>query len=461
MAPVSTDPLRGLAALTENEMSLHLAAAVLADRFLYCPALGWMEWDGQLWHRHEDREAIAVKRAIRYYIADWVAAEFARLNIQQVIAMYGFLKSTGLEKLEKMVKTVNGVTVPVDAFDADPMLLNTPGGVVDLRDGSVQPHDPALRITRVTGASYVPGATHPDWDQALLALPDDETRLWLQCYLGRGCMGSQGRVEVVPFLRGGGHNGKSIVVTSVMNALGSYAGLVSDTVLAGTAHSEAIMTLRGLRLAVIEELADGHRVNIARLKQMIGTEAMRGRHLYRSEVEWKPTHTLAVTTNYQPIIVETDFGSWRRVVQIPFPHRWPKDNGFKDRCYDGSDQQAAVLAWLVAGAAMAVPEPSEAMVEATSEWRMSVDLVAQFLDERCVRDPGGQVPRGVLLDAFNEFAVAHGSYRLSGRMFTERFREHPVAQDWGIGEVRTADARFWRGLSVRADPLNRRAGAVR
>ena len=48
----------------------------------------------------------------------------------------------------------------VDELDADPDLLNTPSGVVDLRTGDCQ-HDPALLMTKITSGSYRPGSPIP------------------------------------------------------------------------------------------------------------------------------------------------------------------------------------------------------------------------------------------------------------------------------------------------------------
>ena len=60
-----------------------------------------------------------------------------------------------------------------EAFDAHPDLLNVRNGVVDLRDGTLRPHDPDLMLTKVTMVKYVQGATHRDWEQALTAVPAD------------------------------------------------------------------------------------------------------------------------------------------------------------------------------------------------------------------------------------------------------------------------------------------------
>lgn len=62
------------------------------------------------------------------------------------------------------------LSIPADAFDANPELLCTPNGVVNLRTGKLMPHDPKYLMTKQTNAPYMPGAAHPAWDKALGAL---------------------------------------------------------------------------------------------------------------------------------------------------------------------------------------------------------------------------------------------------------------------------------------------------
>src|SRR5215212_5457981 len=76
----------------------------------------------------------------------------------------------------------------VTDLDRDLDLLNTPSGVVDLATGELLPHDPALFMTKITGAEYRPGFTHPDWDTALEAVPAD-IQDWYQLRLGQAITG--------------------------------------------------------------------------------------------------------------------------------------------------------------------------------------------------------------------------------------------------------------------------------
>jgi hypothetical protein len=80
--------------------------------------------------------------------------------------------------------------------------------------------------------------------------------------------------------------------------------------------------------------------------------------------------------------------------------------------------------------------------------------VAQFLDECCVKKAEGRVTRQVLLDRFNEFAESQGNRRLTGRVFTERFRSHKIVLDWNIEETKVAGERQWAGLALITPHLN-------
>ena len=90
--------------------------------------------------------------------------------------------------------------VKTEEFDAHPDLLNVNNGVVDLRDGTLRPHDPALRFTKLCPTDYIPGATHADWTKALQALPNIEVVDWLQVRFGQSITGypTPDDVMVVP-----------------------------------------------------------------------------------------------------------------------------------------------------------------------------------------------------------------------------------------------------------------------
>jgi putative DNA primase/helicase len=54
--------------------------------------------------------------------------------------------------VERLLRTDQSIVVLPEQLDADPWLLNTVSGIVDLRTGSVRPHDPQALCTKITNA---------------------------------------------------------------------------------------------------------------------------------------------------------------------------------------------------------------------------------------------------------------------------------------------------------------------
>ena len=113
----------------------------------------------------------------------------------------------------------------------------------------------------------------------------------MQVRFGQAATGHMAPDDIMPVLRGGGANGKSTIVKAVHKALGDHAVIVSDRVLQGHPgdHPTELMTLRGARLALAEELPEGKHLNIKRLKDTVGTSPITAREpdpVLRTRVVW-------------------------------------------------------------------------------------------------------------------------------------------------------------------------------
>ncbi len=139
-----------------------------------------------------------------------------------------------------------------------------------------------------------------------------------------------------------------------------------------------------------------------KLKKYVGTERITARRMRQDPVSFRPSHTMVVTTNYRPVVTDTDHGTWRRLRMVPFSKTYgrdglPVDRGLRSRLMDGQAQQEAVLAWLVEGArlwlaaGLELPEQSRAIKEATQAWRESTDLIYAFASDRLVDAAGEYV----------------------------------------------------------------------
>src|SRR5262249_42137151 len=142
---------------------------VYGDRLRYCPEWRWwLVWDGKRWGRDVTGQS-----------ARWMKS-IARRITADALAIAGDAERRAALRNAKRAESAGGiagaltlagteieVVVTPDDLDADPFLLNCRNGVLDLRTGQLGPHDPALLLTKITGAAYQPGAAGAEFDRFL------------------------------------------------------------------------------------------------------------------------------------------------------------------------------------------------------------------------------------------------------------------------------------------------------
>ena len=181
-------------------------------------------------------------------------------------------------------------------------------------------------MTKITGGSYRARFTHPDWEKALEALPEPE-RDWLQRRIGQAITGHRTPDGVLPVLQGSGENGKSAITTDGVVPAG-WLRLNGEPEAAqfskGSEHSTEQAELRGERLLIAEELTEGRSIDVTALKQIQDVGTITARYVHKDNITFKASHSLFTTTNYAPIVNETDHGTWRRVGAAEVPLHLPQ-----------------------------------------------------------------------------------------------------------------------------------------
>ena len=442
--PPAPPPMATGGRLDDTHMSVAVAGQ-LAGRYLWSAGRGWMRSDGRYWEAvAEPVVAETVKQELLAFFLAEVAAGADDDRIKRVVGLLSAHRIYAILRLTKGVMAVDD-----SDWDTHPDLLNVANGVVDLRDGSLLPHDPGYMFTKLCPTEYRKGATHSDWTEALEAAPAD-VRDWLQIRLGQGLTGHPPTDDVDVFLEGSGENGKSTIVIGMLEAVGAhYAVLVPDRVLLAQPgdHPTEKMELWGARLAILEELPEGH-LNVRRVKSISGPR-MNGRYCAKDNVSWNVTHTLFITTNHTPRVDETDHGTWRRLLRVPFPYRYrkpgepierktdrPADAGLRDRIKFGKDKQhEAVLAWLVAGAVeyyrAGFPPPPQSVLDSTRAWRGTADILLQFLDDAVWFTKDSHMIATDLLHMFNQWLQARGHTTWGDQTFAARMAQHPQVLKYG------------------------------
>lgn len=429
-----------------------IADDVLVDHCVWCKALGWLGWTGQRWATITEE---AVGEAVRQFALKRFTQALKAGKKHAVNGWHSMLNASRQRAVLGLTKGI--VEETADVFDADPDVLNTPTGVVDLRTGQLQPHDPDLLITKVTRGAYRPGYIHPDWDQALSVLPED-IRAWVQVRVGQAITGHPTPDGVIPILQGGGENGKSALTTDgVVPALGDYATPASPKLIAATKgeHSTERADLRGQRFLIAEELTEDRALNVTAIKQITDVNVIKARYVFKDNFTFTASHSLFVTTNYIPVVNETDHGTWRRLALVVFPFTFRKahepltsptdrrgDPDLKGRIHAGAGgQHDALVTWAVEGARRWYQSgfpPLPASVEAnTRAWRTQADRILGFWDECLHADREACILTTDLLQVFNAWLKGNGHREWSKELFHPRFKSHVETVRYHVEERRT------------------------
>jgi len=94
-----------------------------------------------------------------------------------------------------------------------------------------------------------------------------------------------------------------------------------------------------------------------------------------------------MVTNHKPVIKGTDHGIWRRIKLILFTTRIEDKNQDKELENKLKNESSGILNWLLEGKARWKHERLQApdiILNATDEYRGEMDVIGNFLKERCI-----------------------------------------------------------------------------
>jgi putative DNA primase/helicase len=141
---------------------------------LYVAQRGWLLWDGKRWH--EDSTALIfhkIRTLVRELAIDGKS--------ERRTANAGFVAG-----VERLLRADQQLVVLPEQLDANPWLLNTQSGTVDLRTGLLAPHRREDLCTCITSASLDAGQGRELFADFLEAITqgDADLRFYLQRLMG-------------------------------------------------------------------------------------------------------------------------------------------------------------------------------------------------------------------------------------------------------------------------------------
>jgi putative DNA primase/helicase len=428
-----------------------LFAALFRDRYLYCKnTQEWFEWAGHFWQRDAMNRSLAdVERLCEQYLAEYksignqiveltasttggngrgddLSQEVKKLqNIQgYILKRVGQLR--GDQRRTACLKFAHTIDLPLavkgEEFDMHPLLFPCASGVIDLEKGRCVSGSPGDYLSLSSPVAFTSiDEPAPLWEKSLLEIfnGNEDLIAYLQRLFGY-CLTGLVREKVFPILYGRtGWNGRSLIIETISYIMGDFAGSIPSEMLlsqkisrSASGPSPDIMSLKGIRMAFASEIDEGQRFNASKIKWLTGKDELTGRNPHdKYPTRFAPTHKLLVMTNIQPQAPPHDRAFWERLHMIPFNisfvNRDPQETHERRAILDLDKQvlqeASGILAWLVRGCLLYQRDglnPPREVREASDKYRRNEDILADFIDECCLLDPGATCAAAILYNRF-------------------------------------------------------------
>lgn len=384
----------------------------------YVAAWGqWLMWDEQRWRREDTLAATDLIRQVCRQSALQVDSPRTAAKLSNASTV------GGVERLVRVDRRHAGTT---DEWDADPWLLNTPGGIVNLRTGALRDHDRGQRMTKIARATPKVSAGCPTWLQFIeqVTQKDADMQDYLQRMFGYYMTGLTSE-HALFFLYGTGANGKSVFVNTLFTILGDYAANAPmDTFMEtrGDRHPTDLAGLRGSRFVGATETEQGRRWNESKIKEITGGGPVSARFMRQDFFTYVPQFKLVIAGNHKPAIRNIDEAMRRRLHLIPFTVTVPpekRDQHLQAKLLAEAD---GILAWGIEGCLLWQQyglRPPKAVMDATQDYFGDEDALGRWMEERCVRESNAKSLTSELFADWRQWGEAAGEFVGSQKRFAD------------------------------------------
>ena len=420
---------------------------------------GWYVWSDTHWKG--DCEAI---------VADAVAGYCMALS-SSALAI-GKISAVRAEKIQtsgfmggvlRILKNHTLIRADQDEWDADPFLLGTPGGTVELKTGKVRPARPQDYITKLTGVAPAAEGTPPPagWMKFLGQVTKGvaEKQKFLQQWAGIGLTGDVSEQYFVDYYGTGG-NGKSVFIGVLVRILGAYHCRADLDLFLASRHSKhptGLMDLKGARMVTCVEVEEGRAWDNRIIKTVTGGDRQKARFMGKDFVEFNPTASFTVVGDHLPNLDSVGPAMRRRVLVLEFlykPTAKERREHLADELFEA--EAAAVLRWAIDGCvdwqANGFTIPKCVRV-ATDEYFEDQDEVGAWLEADCEIDRRPKAERKrepwfTSIDTLYGSLLSHcrGVGRSAG---TKGALSNRLKQDKRLKKARTNAVRGFTGIKLK------------
>ena len=416
----------------------------------WSPGLGWMHDEGTHWKRDD--------HLIRFDLARKTARTVAMLADAKIRKPITSAKT--VNALLFLAQSDPDIVVPAAQWDNDPLMLNTPDGLVDLRTGKTHQRNRQQYLTQLCRVSPDAGQKTEHWLRFVsqVFVDDADTIEFVQRMCGY-CLSGDRREQKLFFAHGQGSNGKSTLLDILMWIMGTYALKLPTTALMASRnerHPTELAQLHGKRLAVSNELEEGSFWAEARIKELTGDETLTARFMRQDNFTFTMSHKHLIAGNHKPRLKGGDPAMARRMVLVPFLQKFEgaaKDAKLPEKL---KAEAPGIMAWTIEGArkwyadGLAIPGSVE---DASRDYMAEHDDIAMWIEECCKTDAGTHARSSDLYASFRRWKQSRGEHEPSQTVWGEKMTLVP-----GLRKVKMAGIMTLKGIDLNATEKARNQG---
>lgn len=410
------------------------------DTLRYTAIFGrWSQWMGKVWQTDDTLKTYTLARAVcREH-----AAECNQAKERKAIA-----SAKTVASVVNLARSDERHAATKDQWDANPWLLNTQDGIIDLKNCDLLSHDPEAYCTSIAAAG--PGDNCDLWYSFLHRITGGDQDLigFLQRMAGY-CLTGVTTEHAIFFLYGTGANGKSVFLSTISGILADYHRVAPIEVFMASKndrHPTELAMLRGARLVTATETEEGRHWNEAKLKALTGGDKITAHFMRQDFFEFTPQFKLVIAGNHRPSLRAVDEAIKRRMNLVPFSVTIPAEDRDPDLTEKLKAEWPGILAWMLAGCAdwqrqgLAAPL---AVRKATETYLSNEDSLTTWIEECCTRDPQAFEPQATLFKNWSSWCERGGEFIGKPRQFYERLESANCTRD------RKNSARGFYGLDLK------------
>ena len=402
----------------------------------------WVSWKGTRWQEDQILHAFDLVRVICREASVKGGNKRSKKNLTT---------AKTVAAVTSLVRSDKRIVATADQWDKDDWLLNTPGGVVDLRTGEIRKAMPEDYMTKQTAVTPDANCPTPMFKEFMVRITNNNPDLqsYLQRALGYSLTGSI-EEQILFFCYGTGNNGKSVLLGTVANILLDHHVVGDmDTFSASNndKHPAGVAKLVGSRYVTINETEQGRRWNESRIKALTGGEKQTARAMRQDFFDFMPTFKLWFSGNHKPQLRSVDVATKRRFRLIPFDVKIPDDEVDPQFAKKLNVEWPGILHWLVEGCLLWQQQGLKSpkiVLDATNAYFEAEDIFGLWVEDYCVKDPQGWASSTDLFSSWSAFCTANGHYVGSSKALSQKL------EDNGYQKHRTSQANGFFGLTLKA-----------